>query len=327
MGKQLIGAYRLHEHGGPEVMRWEQLELGPPTGAQVLVRHRAVGMNYIDTYHRSGLYPLPLPSRFGVEAAGVVEAVGPDADVEVGARVAYAGALGAYGEANLVEADRLVPVPGGVSDDLAAAGLLKGLTACFLLTRTFPVQAGHSILVHAAAGGVGLILCQWARYIGANVIGTAGSEAKAEQAKQAGAQHVILYREEDVAARVKELTDGAGVNVAYDSVGKDTFQSTLDSLARLGMFVSFGNSSGNAPPVPPHELARRGSLFFTRPTLYDYAANSEDLQAMAGELFRLMADGIVSIHINQRYPLAELVQAHRDLEARATSGSTIIDPA
>ena len=326
-GRQLIGAYRLHEHGGPEAMQWEQVELGPPTGAQVLVRHTAVGLNYIDTYHRSGLYPLPLPSRLGVEAAGVVEAAGPDADVEVGARVAYAGALGAYGEANLVAADRLVRVPGGVGDELAAASLLKGLTACYLLTRTFSVQAGHSVLVHAAAGGVGLILCQWARYMGATVIGTAGSEAKAELARQAGAQHVILYREEDVAARVKELTDGVGVNVAYDAVGKDTFQSTLDSLARLGMFVSYGNASGPAPDVPPGELARRGSLFFTRPSLYDYSANSEDLQAMAGELFRLMADGILAIHIKQRYPLAELVQAHRDLEARATTGSTVIDPA
>lgn len=324
---QMIGAYRLHEHGGPEAMQWEQVELQPPSGAEVLVRHRAVGLNYIDTYHRSGLYPLPLPSRLGVEAAGVVEAAGPEADVEVGERVAYVGALGAYGEANLVAADRLVRVPGGLAEELVAASLLKGLTACYLLTRTFPVQAGHSILVHAAAGGVGLILCQWAHHLGATVIGTAGSEAKAELAKQAGAQHVILYREEDVAARVKELTDGVGVNVVYDSVGKDTFQSSLDSLARLGMFVSYGNASGPAPAVPPQELGRRGSLFFTRPSLFDYSADRKDLQAMAGKLFRLMAEGVVAIRINQRYPLAELVQAHRDLEARATTGSTVIDPA
>lgn len=321
-----IGAYRLHEPGGPEAMRWERVALQPPSGAQVLVRHAAVGLNYIDTYHRSGLYPLPLPSPLGVEAAGVVEAAGPDADVEVGERVAYAGPLGAYGEANLVAAERLVRVPGGVSDELAAAGLLKGLTACYLLTRTFPVQAGHSVLVHAAAGGVGLILCQWASYIGATVIGAAGSESKAEQARQAGAHHVILYREEDMALRVKELTDGAGVNVAYDSVGEATFQSTLDSLARLGMFVSYGSASGPAPAVQPQELARRGSLFFTRPSLYDYSANSEDLQAMAEQLFRLMADGIVNVHVNQRYPLSELAQAHRDLEARATTGSTVMEP-
>ena len=321
----MTGVYRMHQAGGPEVMQWEDAELGAPAGGQALVRHTAIGLNYIDTYHRSGLYPLPLPSRLGVEAVGVVEAAGPDADARVGERVAYAGALGAYGEANLVPADRLVKLPAGVADDLVAASLLKGLTACYLLTRTYAVAAEHSILVHAAAGGVGLILCQWARHIGAAVIGTAGSEEKAELARQAGADQVILYRRENVAARVRELTDGRGVNVAYDAVGKSTFQGTLDSLAPLGMFVSYGNASGNAPAVEPQDLMRRGSLFFTRPSLAAYAATAEEQQAMADQLFRLMTDGVIAIHINQRYPLPHLARAHRDLEARATTGSTVIE--
>ena len=322
----MTGVYRMHQAGGPEVMQWEQDDLGDPGPGQVRVRHTAIGLNFIDTYHRSGLYPLPLPTRLGVEAAGVVEAVGADADLSLGDRVAYAGNLGAYAEASLVPANRLVKLPAGVADDQVAASLLKGLTACYLVTRTFALRAEHSALVHAAAGGVGLILCQWARHIGATVIGTAGSAEKAELARRNGADHVILYREEDVVARVKELTDGRGVNVVYDAVGKDTYQASLDSLAPLGMFVNYGNASGLAPAVQPQDLMQRGSLFFTRPSLAAYAAAPEDQQAMADQLFRLMMDDVVAIHINQRYPLADLVRAHRDLEARATTGSTVIDP-
>ena len=322
----MTGVYRMHHAGGPEVMQWEQDDLGEPGRDQVRVRHTAIGLNFIDTYHRSGLYPLPLPTRLGVEAAGVVEAVGADAELSVGDRVGYAGNLGAYAEASLVPASRLVKLPAGVADDQVAASLLKGLTACYLVTRTFALRAEHSALVHAAAGGVGLILCQWARHIGATVIGTAGSAEKAELAQRNGADHVILYREEDVVARVKELTDGRGVNVVYDAVGKDTYQASLDSLAPLGMFVNYGNASGLAPAVQPQDLMQRGSLFFTRPSLAAYAATPEDQQAMADQLFRLMMDGAVAIHINQRYRLADLVQAHRDLEARATTGSTVIVP-
>ena len=322
----MTGVYRMHQAGGPEVMQWEQDELGQPGPGQVGVRHTAIGLNFIDTYHRSGLYPLPLPTRLGVEAAGVVEAVGVDVDLSVGERVAYAGNLGAYAEASLVPASRLVKLPAGVADDQVAASLLKGLTACYLVTRTFALRAEHSALVHAAAGGVGLILCQWARHIGATVIGTAGSAEKAELALRNGADHVILYREEDVVARVKELTEGRGVNVVYDAVGKDTYRASLDSLAPLGMFVNYGNASGLAPAVQPQDLMQRGSLFFTRPSLAAYAATPEDQQAMADQLFRLMMDDVVGIHINQRYPLADLVQAHRDLEARATTGSTVIIP-
>lgn len=323
----MVGVYRMHKSGGPEVMQWEEEELPPPDGQMVLVRHVAIGLNYIDTYHRSGLYPLPLPSRLGVEAAGLVEAVGSDVTtLQPGDRVAYAGGLGAYAEANLLPAGRLVKLPEGVSEEVAAASLLKGLTTCYLLRRTFPVTKNHTILVHAAAGGVGLLLCQWAKHIGATVIGTVGTAEKAELASQNGADHTIIYREEDVVARVREITDGKGVNVSYDSVGKDTYQISLDCLAPLGMFVSFGNSSGNAPPIDPHELQNRGSLFFTRPSLAHYTASTEDLGNLADEFFAAIADGIVKVHINQRYPLTELVQAHRDLESRMTTGSTVILP-
>ncbi len=323
----MTGVYRIHETGGPEVLRWEQQSLAPPGGDQVLVRHTAIGLNYIDTYHRSGLYPLKLPSRLGTEAAGVIEAVGDRVtDLASGDRVAYAGALGAYAEANLIPAGRLVRVPEEVSDEVAAASLLKGLTTCYLLTRTVKVTPEHTLLVHAAAGGVGLILCQWARIIGATVIGTVGSKDKARLARDNGADHTILYREEDAVARVREITDGRGVDVVYDSVGRDTFQISLDSLAPLGMFVSYGNASGNAPAVQPHDLQSRGSLFFTRPTLATYAARTEDLRAMADELFGLIGAGRIRIHINQRYPLSELAQAHRDMESRATTGSTVLMP-
>jgi NADPH2:quinone reductase len=323
----MVGVYRMHEAGKPEVMVWEQEDLASPEGSMVLIRHTAIGLNYIDTYHRSGLYPLPLPTRLGVEAAGVVEAVGSDVKgLGPGDRVAYAGGLGAYAEASLMPAARLVTLPDSVSEEIAAASLLKGLTAAYLLTRTFPVKAEHTILVHAAAGGVGLILCQWANHLGATVIGTVGSADKAELAKANGARHTILYREEDTIARVREITDGRGVNVSYDSVGKDTFEASLKSLAPLGMFVSYGNASGNAPDVAPHELQNGGSLFFTRPSLAHYTADPADLKALADRFFAVVADGTVNIHINQRYPLSDLVQAHRDLEARKTTGSTVIIP-
>jgi NADPH2:quinone reductase len=323
----MVGIYRMYEPGGPEVMRWEEADLGEPGPGMALIRHTAIGLNYIDTYHRSGLYPLPLPTRLGVEAAGTVQAVGDGVTtLSTGDRVAYAGGLGAYGEANIMPANRLVRLPPGVSEELAAASLLKGLTAAYLLTRTFPVTADHRILVHAAAGGVGLILCQWAHHIGATVIGTVGSEEKAALAKDNGADHTILYRHEDVASRVRALTDGRGVNVVYDSVGKDTFDASLNSLAPLGMFVSYGNASGNAPDVPPHELQNHGSLFFTRPSLAHYTADPADLETLAERFFGVLADGTVTVHINQRYALADLVQAHRDLEARKTTGSTVILP-
>lgn len=323
----MVGVYRIHETGGPEVLRWENQDLPAPGSDQVLVRHTAIGLNYIDTYHRSGLYPLPLPSRLGVEAAGVVEAAGDSVtDFAVGDRVAYAGFPGAYGEANVVPAGRLVSVPDSISDEAAAASLLKGLTVCYLLTRTYKVDPEHTLLVHAAAGGVGLILCQWARHIGATVIGTVGSSEKAALARENGATHTIAYRDEDVVTRVRELTGGRGVDVAYDSVGKDTFEVSLDSLAPLGLFVSYGNASGNAPAVQPHDLQNRGSLFFTRPTLATYAARTGDLRSMADQLFAMIGQDIVRIHVNQHYPLSALADAHRDLEARATTGSTVLIP-
>lgn len=322
----MVGVYRAHEAGGPEVMQWEEEDLGAPGPGMVLVRHTAIGLNYIDTYHRSGLYPLPLPTRLGVEAAGVVEAIGEGVDLSPGDRVAYSGGLGAYAEANMMPAARLVKLPEGISEEVAAASLLKGLTAAYLLTETFRVTANHDVLVHAAAGGTGLILCQWASHIGATVLGTAGSEEKATLARENGADHTILYRQENVAERVRAITDGRGVHVSYDGVGKDTFEASLDSLAPRGMFVSFGNASGNAPAVAPHELQNRGSLFFTRPSLAHYSATTEDLRTLAERFFAVLASGAVKIHINQRYPLAELAQAHRDLEARKTTGSTVILP-
>lgn len=323
----MTGVYRMHEPGAPEVMQWEEVALGKPTANMVLIRHTAIGLNYIDTYHRSGLYPLPLPSRLGVEAAGIVEAVGDDVqNLKPGDRVAYAGGLGAYAESSLMPESRLVVLPDEISEEVAAASLLKGLTAAYLLTRTFPVAADDNILVHAAAGGVGLILCQWAHHLGATVIGTVGSEEKAQLAKANGADHTILYRDEAVSERVRALTDGYGVDVVYDAVGKDTFDASLKSLAPLGMFVSYGNASGNAPDVPPHALQNNGSLFFTRPSLAHYTADPADLSALAALFFSVIKDAVVTIHINQRYGLNELVQAHRDLEARKTTGSTVIIP-
>lgn len=321
-------AIRIHEHGGPEVLRRDELELTEPCPGQVRLAHRAVGLNYIDTYHRTGLYPVAtLPVVLGSEAAGVVEAVGEGVtDLAPGDRVAYFLPGGAYAGHRLAPADRLVPIPEGISDETAAAVLLKGLTAWYLLRRTFVVEAGHSVLVHAAAGGVGSLLSGWARALGARVIGTAGSPEKADLARELGCHEVILYEEEDVAHRVRELTEDQGVEVVYDGVGKATFEASLDSLKPRGMMVSYGNASGPVPPVDLLGLSRRGSLYVTRPTLFTYVEERSELLAGARELFAAVRDGHVNVRIGQRYPLAEVARAHRDLEARQTTGSTVLIP-
>ncbi len=321
------GHYRIKAQGGPDVLEWHSeapRELGP---GDVLVRHTAIGLNYIDVYHRSGLYKLPLPSRLGVEAAGRVEATGKEVTrTKVGDRVGYALGMGAYGESNVVNEAFIVVLPEQITDETAAAVLLKGLTVSYLLRKTHAVTAGDTLLVHAAAGGVGLLLCQWANHIGATVIGTVGSEAKAELARSNGAHHTILYNQEDVVARVRELTDGAGVNVSYDSVGAATYERSLNSLAPLGKFVSFGSASGKIPSVNPHDLQVKGSLFFTRPSLANYATPPSALDDLANSLFEVIASGAVEVHIKQRYALSDAAQAHVDLEARATTGSTVIIP-
>ena len=321
-------AIRLHQTGAPELMQWESIALPPPAAGEVRLRHHAIGLNYIDTYHRSGLYPLPLPSGLGQEAAGVVEAVGEGvSEVAVGDRVAYATApLGSYAEARNVPADVLVPLPDALSFEQGAAMLMQGLTAQYLLRRTYRVQAGDTILVHAAAGGVGTIMCQWAKALGATVIGTVGSEHKAALARANGCDHPIVYTRENFARRVRELTDGEGVPVVFDSIGKDTFMDSLACLRPLGLMVSFGNASGAVPPVDIGVLARMGSLFLTRPTLFTYAARRSDLLAMASELFDLVVAGTLRVEINQRYALKDVAQAHRDLEGRRTSASSILLP-
>jgi NADPH2:quinone reductase len=322
-------AIRFHEAGGPEVLRWEEVEVGAPASGQVRLRQTAVGLNFIDIYHRTGLYPVPgFPSGIGLEAAGVVEAVGPDvAELRPGDRVAYASPpIGAYAEVRLMPADRLVKLPDDIDDRTAAAMMLQGMTAQYLLRRTHRVAPGETILVHAAAGGVGLILCQWAKHLGATVIGTVGSEEKAAVARAHGCDHPILYRTENVVDRVREITGGAGVPVVYDGVGKDTFASSLDCLAPLGLMVTFGNSSGPVPPVDVSVLSAKGSLFLTRPTLFTYTAKRADLLASATDLFDVVRRGAVRIAVNQTYPLREAAQAHRDLEARRTTGSTVLLP-
>ena len=321
-------AIRLHQTGAPELMQWESIALPPPAAGEVRLRHHAIGLNYIDTYHRSGLYPLPLPSGLGQEAAGVVEAVGEGvSEVAVGDRVAYATApLGAYAEARNVPADVLVPLPDALSFEQGAAVMMQGLTAQYLLRRTYRVQAGDTIVVHAAAGGVGTIMCQWAKALGATVIGTVGSEHKAELARANGCDHPIVYTRENFARRVRELTDGEGVPVVFDSIGKDTFMDSLACLRPLGLMVSFGNASGAVPLVDIGVLARMGSLFLTRPTLFTYAARRSDLLAMASELFDLVVAGTLRVEINQRYALKDVAQAHRDLEGRRTSASSILLP-
>ena len=322
-------AMRIHQYGGPEVLRWEEVEVGDPGPGQVRVRHGAVGLNYIDIYHRTGLYPLPaLPWTLGMEGAGRVEAVGEGVtEFQVGDRVAYASPpVGAYAEARLIAADRVVALPDAIDDRTAAAMMLQGMTAHYLLRRTYRVQPGDAILLHAAAGGVGLIASQWARSLGATVIGTVGSDEKAELARAHGCHHVIVYSRENFVERVREITHGQGVAVVYDSVGKDTFMGSLDCLQPMGMMVSFGNASGPAPPFEPGILAAKGSLFFTRPTLMTYTAKREDLVASAGELFYVVGSGAVNIEVRQTYPLADAAQAHRDLEARKTTGSTVLLP-
>lgn len=324
-------AVRLKKQGGPEVMQLEEVLVPPPGPGEATLKHTAVGLNFIDVYQRSGHYPLQLPSGLGQEAAGVVTAVGPGvSSVRVGERVAYAGApLGAYAEARNYPAERLVPVPEGVSDEAAAASLLKGLTAWYLVRRTFKVERGQTVLVHAAAGGVGLILCQWLRHLGATVIGTVGSEPKAQLARTAGCTHPIVLEasnRRELPATVKELTGGAKVPVVYDSIGRDTFDASLECLQPLGLMVLFGASSGPVPPLDLQRLAAGGSLYVTRPTLGTYVARREDLLAGARELFELVARGVLTIHVNQRYPLRDVARAHLDLEARKTTGSTVLLP-
>ncbi len=318
---------RIHQNGGPEQMRWEEVAVGDPGPGEVRVRNTAIGLNYIDTYHRSGLYPMPMPLVLGSEGAGVVEAVGPKVkDFKVGDHVAYAQPLGAYAEVLLRPVARLVKIPAGIKDETAAAMMLKGMTAWYLCRRTYRVKKGDTIVVHAAAGGVGQILCQWAKHLGATVIGTVGNDDKVAIAKKVGCKHVVVMSREKLSERVKEITKGKGVPVVYDGVGKDTFMESLDCLAPLGLMASFGNASGAVAPVNIGILAQKGSLFLTRPTLVTYTAAREDLLTAARELFAVVKKGAVKITVNQRYPLREAAQAHRDMEARKTTGSTVLLP-
>ena len=318
-------AIRVHQTGGPEVLRWEQIEIGAPGPGEIRVRHTRVGLNYIDIYYRTGLYATPTPFVPGFEAAGVVEAVGAGVtDLKVGDRVAYAnGPLGAYAEARLLPADRAVPLPASITDEQAAAMMLQGMTAQYLLRRTYRVQAGDTILVHAAAGGVGLILCQWAKHLGATVIGTVSTDDKAVLARANGCHHPIVYTREDFQTRVMEITGGRKLPVVYDSVGRDTFMKSLDCLAPLGTMVLFGQASGPVPPLDLGVLAAKGSLYVTRPTLFTYTAQRADLLAAAQELFDVVASGAVKISVNQTYALRDAAQAHEDLAARRTTGSTV----
>src|SRR5262245_37913458 len=321
-------AIRFAKTGGPEVLAWEDVEVSDPGQGQIHIRHHAIGLNYLDTYHRSGLYPLTLPSGCGTEGAGVVEAVGAGVtELKAGDRVAYAGgAPGAYAEARLFAADRVVKIPDGVSFETAAAMMLKGMTAQYLIKRTFKVQPGMTVLWHAAAGGVGLIASQWLKALGVTVIGTVGSDAKAALAKAHGCEHAIVYTRENFVERVKEITGGKGVPVVYDSVGKLTFMGSLDCLQALGLMVSFGNASGAVEPFPLTLLSQKGSLYITRPTLVSYTAKREDLLATANDLFEVVKSGKVKIEIAKRYPLKDSAQAHRDLEARKTTGSVVLMP-
>jgi NADPH2:quinone reductase len=321
-------AIRFAKFGGPEVLQLEDITLPEPGEGQVRVRHTVIGINFIDTYQRSGLYPVSLPSGLGLEAAGIVEALGPQvATLKKGDRVAYcSGPIGAYAEANNVDARRVVKVPPGISDETAAAALLKGMTVQYLLKRTYPVKAGQTILFHAAAGGVGLIAGQWAKHLGVTVIGTVGSEDKIALAKSNGYAHVLNSRKDDWVKRVRELTGGKGVPVAYDSIGKDTFTGSLDCLAIRGMLVSFGNSSGAVPAFEPGILSAKGSLYLTRPTLMSYTQTPQELQETADDLFRVIESGAVKILVNQRFKLADARKAHEALHSRATTGATVLTP-
>jgi NADPH2:quinone reductase len=322
-------AIRIHRTGGPEVLQLDNVDLGTPGPGQALVRHKAIGINFIDAYHRSGLYPLPsLPHGIGGEGAGVVEAVGSGVTLaKPGDRVAYAGvAPGSYAEARLVPAERLVPLPDGIDDRTAAAMMLKGMTVEYLVRRTFKVEPGMTVLFHAAAGGVGLIACQWLKHLGATVIGTVGSDAKAALARAHGCDHPIVYTRDNVVEKVRALTSGRGVPVVYDGVGRSTFEMSLDCLARRGMLVGFGNASGAAAPLDPLVLSLKGSLYLTRPTLKDYTVTREELLASAGALFDVVRKGAVKIEVRRTWPLAEAAAAHRALEARETTGSSVLLP-
>jgi NADPH:quinone reductase len=321
-------AIRIHETGGPEVLRLEDVAVGDPGPGEVHVRHTASGVNFIDTYHRTGLYKMPLPFTLGVEGAGVVEAVGSGVShVKTGDRVAYSGGPpGGYSEKRVMPADRLVRVPSEIPDEQAAGMMLKGLTVWYLVRKTYRVQKGETVLWHAAAGGVGLIACQWLRALGVTTIGTVGSDEKAKLAKAHGCDHTIVYTREDFAKRVRELTNGAGVPVVYDAVGKTTFAGSIDSLRPRGLMVSFGNASGPTGPIDPLILSTKGSLYLTRPTLANYTATRADLEEGTGELFEMVWSGKGKIQVSARYPLAEAARAHRDLESRKTTGSVVLIP-
>ena len=320
-------AIRIHETGGLDVLRWESVEVGDPGPGEARVRHTAIGVNFIDTYHRSGLYPADLPAILGTEGAGVVEAVGQGVnEVEPGNRVAYAGPIGSYSEARLIAAEKLVPLPQEISDEDAAAILLKGMTVRYLVRQTYRVAAGETVLIHAAAGGVGLIACQWASSLGATVIGTVGNDEKADLARKNGCHHPVVYTQEDFVTRVRELTEGQGVPVVYDSVGAATWEGSLDCLRPRGLMVSFGNASGAVPPFPPLTLAQKGSLFLTRPSLFHYAATRSEILESAAELFGVMTSGAVKATIGSRYNLEDAAEAQRALEERLTTGSTVLTP-
>jgi len=323
----MVHAIRIHQNGGPEVLQWESVEVGEPGPGQVRLKQHAIGVNYIDTYQRSGLYKMPMPFVLGNEGAGEVVAVGPGVtEFKVGDRGAYASPVGSYAEERLMPADRLVKLPDSIDYKTGAAMMLQGMTVRYLLRQTYKVGKGTTILLHAAAGGIGLIACQWARHLGATIIGTVSTPDKAELAKAAGCTHVINYKSEDFVKRTRELTNGHGVDVVYDAVGKDTFPGSLDCLKPLGLFVSFGNASGPIGNFDILLLSAKGSLYATRPTLVTYTAKREDLLANANELFDVVSKGIVKINVNQTYPLKDAAQAHRDLESRKTTGSIVLLP-
>lgn len=318
-------AIRIHKIGGPEVLQWEEIEVGEPGPGEVRIRQEAVGLNFIDVYHRTGLYKQPLPFTPGTEGAGVVESVGPDVtNVKAGDRVAYAGPLGGYAEERLIDAEKLVKLPEGIPTERAAGMMLQGMTAQMLLRSVFPVHEGDTILIHAAAGGVGLIMCQWAAALGATVIGTVGTEEKAELARAHGCAHPIVYSKQDFVAEVERITNGDKLPVVYDSVGRDTFMRSLDCLKVRGLMVSFGNASGPVEPFSPLLLSQKGSLYLTRPTLFHYVATRQQLEQSAGELFEMFTSGKVKIEVQQRFALKDAAEAHRALQARKTTGSTIL---
>jgi NADPH2:quinone reductase len=318
-------AIRVHETGGPEVLQWEEIEVGDPPPGQIRLRQEAAGLNFIDVYHRTGLYKQEMPFTPGVEGAGVIDAIGPDVtNLKTGDRVAYAGPLGGYAEARLIDADKVVKLPEAISSEQAAAAMLQGMTAHMLVRQVYPVKAGETILIHAAAGGVGLIVCQWAKALGATVIGTVGSDEKADLVRAHGCDHPIVYTRQDFVAEVERITNGKKLPVVYDGVGRETFLKSIDCLRQRGMMVSFGNASGPVEPISPLLLSQKGSLFLTRPTLYHYIGTRVDLEQASGELFDVVGSGKVKIEIKQRFPLAEAAEAHRALEARKTSASTVL---